>query len=224
MKEYDVKHLFHFIVTLRQGLPKDFDTILGDIRTKCPQGCVTLLEGKKVNLRILEKEDIPTYAAWMNNQEFVGEFFLAPQLSVSHIEKRLSEPSPDSALFIIESKKATKSGWITYFETRYGGYASSTEIGYMVTPEGRGKGYCTEAVAIILDYLYLLREIDRIQALIAEENVASKRVLEKNGFKKEGVLRRLFYSLGKWWDTSVYSILREEWGSPKILKKKLWKE
>jgi len=186
MKEYDVKHLFHFIVTLRQGLPKDFDTILGDIRTKCPQGCVTLLEGK--------------------------------------IEKRLSEPSPDSALFIIESKKATKSGWITYFETRYGGYASSTEIGYMVTPEGRGKGYCTEAVAIILDYLYLLREIDRIQALIAEENVASKRVLEKNGFKKEGVLRRLFYSLGKWWDTSVYSILREEWGSPKILKKKLWKE
>jgi RimJ/RimL family protein N-acetyltransferase len=52
-----------------------------------------------------------------------------------------------------------------------------------------------------------------------EENVASKRVLEKNGFTKEGVLRKLSYGKGKWWDPSIYSILREEWGSPKILKK-----
>ncbi|MFX1301370.1 MAG: GNAT family N-acetyltransferase [Promethearchaeota archaeon] len=183
-----------------------------------------MLKGKKINLHIIEKEDIPTYAAWMTSQEFVGEFFIAPQISVSDIEKRLSEPSPGSALFIIESKNGTKSGWISYYQLKFGGYATSTELGYMVTPEGRGKGYCTEAVAIILDYLYLLQDINRIQALIAEENVASKRVLEKNGFKKEGVLRRLFYSLGKWWDISVYSILREEWGSPKILKNKLWKE
>lgn len=223
MKKYDVKPTFHIIAKLRGGLKKDFDTILGSIVTIWWLGCALVLEGKKVNLRIIDKEDFSTYAAWMNNQEFVGDFFMAPQMSVSHIEKSLSEPSPDSALFIIESKDGTKSGWITYFQTRYGGYATSNELGYMVTPEGRGKGYCSEAVALILDYLYLLKDIDRIQALIVEENVASKRVLEKNGFKKEGVLRKLVYSLGKWWDTSVYSILRDEWGSPKILKKKLWK-
>lgn len=219
-----MKQKFHIIAKLRRCFEKDFDTILGCIVAIWWLGCAIVLEGKKVNLRVIDKEDFSTYAAWMTNQEFVGDFFMAPQMSVSDIEKRLSEPSPDSALFIIESKDGTKSGWITYFQTSYGGFASSTELGYMVTPDGRGKGYCSEAVALILDYLYLLREKDRIQALIMEENVASKRVLEKNGFKKEGVLRRLFFSLGKWWDISVYSILREEWGSPKILKKKIWKE
>ncbi len=82
-----------------------------------------------------------------------------------------------------------------------------------------GKGYCSEAVAIMLDYLFLLREIPRIQSVIFEENVASRRVLAKNGVVKEGILRKLSFGLGKWWDCTVYSILREERGKPKILQK-----
>jgi len=50
-------------------------------------------------------------------------------------------------------------------------------------------------------------------------NVASQKVLEKNGFKKEGTIRKSFFAKGEWRDMLLYSILREEWKEPKILTK-----
>jgi len=57
----------------------------------------------------------------------------------------------------------------------------------------------------------------RIQAQTDQRNVASQRVLEKAGFKKEGTLRKNFFMRGEWTDDYIYSILREEWKEPKIL-------
>jgi ribosomal-protein-alanine N-acetyltransferase len=61
------------------------------------------------------------------------------------------------------------------------------------------------------------KNIVRVQAEINPENVASQRALENAGFKKEGTLRKAFFSRGEWIDTAVFSILREEWKEPKIL-------
>jgi len=69
----------------------------------------------------------------------------------------------------------------------------------------------------MVDYLFLSKETVRIQASADPRNVASQRVLEKVGFKKEGTLRKSLFLKGKWTDLSVYSILREEWKEPKIL-------
>jgi RimJ/RimL family protein N-acetyltransferase len=85
-------------------------------------------------------------------------------------------------------------------------------------PNERGKGYTTEAVGLLVDYLFLLKDIQRIQALINEDNTPSKRVLEKNGFKMEGILRKLAFMIGKHTDTALYSIIRDDWGEPKILQ------
>ncbi|MCJ7470823.1 GNAT family N-acetyltransferase, partial [Candidatus Bathyarchaeota archaeon] len=51
------------------------------------------------------------------------------------------------------------------------------------------------------------------------ENKASQRILEKAGFKKEGVSRKGSFVRGQWRDTVNYSVLREEWKQPKILTK-----
>ena len=71
----------------------------------------------------------------------------------------------------------------------------------------------------MVDYLFLTRNIVRIQAQVDPENVASWKTLEKIGFQKEGILRKAFYCRGKWKDDLIYSILREEWKQPKILTK-----
>lgn len=71
----------------------------------------------------------------------------------------------------------------------------------------------------MVDYLFLSKENMRIQAQTDARNVASQRVLEKAGFKKEGTLRKNFFMRGDWTDTLLYSILREEWKGPKILTK-----
>jgi RimJ/RimL family protein N-acetyltransferase len=94
------------------------------------------------------------------------------------------------------------------------------EIGGFLIPSESGKGYTTEAIQIMVDYLFLSKDIVRIQAEAHVENIASQKVLEKNGFKREGLLRKAMLTWGKWADVYIYSILREEWKEPKILTKK----
>jgi len=69
----------------------------------------------------------------------------------------------------------------------------------------------------MVDYLFLSKNIVRIQATADPRNKASWKALENAGFKKEGVLRKHFYCRGEWRDEYMYSILREEWKEPKIL-------
>jgi RimJ/RimL family protein N-acetyltransferase len=91
------------------------------------------------------------------------------------------------------------------------------EIGYVLIPSERGKGYCTEATQLIVDYLFLSKDIARIQATTHVGNVDSQKVLERAGFKKEGTLRKSNLVRGEWIDMFIFSILREEWKEPKIL-------
>jgi RimJ/RimL family protein N-acetyltransferase len=175
-----------------------------------------LLEGKKVNLRVMEKEDIPLFSEWCNNLEFFGEFEWLPQRSRAEHEKRYDAFTSDTNTkrFIIEKKDGTKIGNVVHFLT-----GSLLEIGYELVPNERGKGYCTEAVKIIVDYLFLSKDLPRIQAQTDPRNVASQKVLEKAGFTKEGTLRKSYLVRGEWTDSLIYSILREEWKEPKILTK-----
>ena len=87
----------------------------------------------------------------------------------------------------------------------------------MLEPGARGRGYGTEAVQLLVDYLFLHKDIGRIQAETHPANAASRRVLEKAGFSFEGLIRRSFFTRGVWRDTAMHSILRDEWGGPVLL-------
>jgi len=171
-----------------------------------------LLEGKTVNLRIMEKEDLPVLLEWNNNPEFYGDNLPFIQQSKTDLEKEFEKLSPERKVFFIEKKDGTKIGIITHFLT-----GNWWEIGYVMTPKERGKGYCSEAVRIMVDYLFLSKEMARIQAVTDVRNVASQKVLEKAGFTKEGTIRKSAFFRGKWRDWFLYSILREEWKTPKTL-------
>jgi RimJ/RimL family protein N-acetyltransferase len=178
-----------------------------------------LLEGKNVNLRIMEKEDLLLFAEWYDNPDFLGEAFFPIQRSMTETEKAFLEPNPyESKRFIIEKKDGTKIGTISHFNM-LSPVGKLLEIGYALMPSERGKGYGTEAAQLMVDYLFLGKETPRIQALTLVKNVASQRVLERVGFKKEGIMRRCFHIRGEWSDFAIFSILREEWKEPKILTK-----
>jgi RimJ/RimL family protein N-acetyltransferase len=174
-----------------------------------------LLEGKLVNLRVIEKEDFPILAEWFSEPEFWGEYKGLGQLSKGNIEKWYDkELAEGGKWFFIEKKDGTKVGFIHHFL-----WGNMLEIGYVLIPTERGKGYCTEAVQLMVDYLFLSKDIVRIQAVTHVENKASQKVLEKTGFKKEGILRKSVFVMGVWADFYILSILREEWKKPKILTK-----
>jgi len=171
-----------------------------------------LLEGKTVNLRVVEKEDLPLWSEWNNNPEFRGEYTPLPQESKTELAKRYDNLGPDAKWFFIEKKDGTKIGGVIYFPV-----GKLLEIGFALIPNERGKGYCTEAVEIMVDYLFASKEIVRIQATTHVENKASQKVLEKAGFTREGTIRKVLFIRGEWADGYLYSILREEWKEPKIL-------
>lgn len=80
-------------------------------------------------------------------------------------------------------------------------------LGYMMMSEHCGKGIATKAVSLMLDEVFRLRKLHRVTARVYGPNKASIRVLEKNGFQLEGVLREAVLCEGKPTDYLVYGLL-----------------
>jgi RimJ/RimL family protein N-acetyltransferase len=173
-----------------------------------------LLEGKNVNLRIVEKEDLASGVEWINNPEYFGEYQPLSQQSRSELEKQYDKLGPEEKWLFVEKKDGTKIGTISY-----GPVGKAFDIGYNIVVAERKKNYGTEAVGIIVDFLFLSKETVRVQAQIDPRNIASQKVLESDGFKKEGIIRKSMFIRGEWRDLILYSILRDEWKEPKILTK-----
>lgn len=157
----------------------------------------------------------------INNIDFYAAYGPITQGSKTETEKQFENPTPLATItkrvrFVIEKKDGTKIGFIAHYCVQP---IRLMEIGYAIIPSERGKGYGTDAVQIMVDYLFLSKDVVRIQAVTDVRNKASQRVLEKTGFQREGVLRKVGYVRGKWADACIYSILREEWKEPKILTK-----
>jgi [ribosomal protein S5]-alanine N-acetyltransferase len=82
------------------------------------------------------------------------------------------------------------------------------EIGYMSFPATNGKGYMSEAIKAVLEYGFEQMGLHSVEAIIDPKNIASERVLQKNGFVKEAhILENEFWD-GKFLDTAIYSLLR----------------
>ncbi|MBL8966338.1 MAG: GNAT family N-acetyltransferase [Spirochaetaceae bacterium] len=88
--------------------------------------------------------------------------------------------------------------------------ARRAEIGYDLLPREWGKGFMSEAVAAVLDYGFGAMGLNRIEAFITPGNAASVRVLEKNGFSREGLVRERDYFRGRLWDGILMAILRRD--------------
>jgi RimJ/RimL family protein N-acetyltransferase len=63
----------------------------------------------------------------------------------------------------------------------------------------------------MVDFGFRELRLQRITSWCIADNVASARVLDRLGFKREGRLRRNEFFKGRWWDTLLYALLAEEW-------------
>jgi RimJ/RimL family protein N-acetyltransferase len=181
-----------------------------------------LLEGKNVNLRVIEKDDMDFELGLINDMDLWGEYnSVQEHISKSEWIKRFDNPPAiwtitELRRFIVLKKDGTRIGFVSHSINPLEG---QVEIGYNIIPSERGKGFGTEAAQLMVDYLFLSKNVVRIQATTNVKNKASQRVLEKTGFTKEGTCRKSGFVRGVWTDSYLYSILREEWKEPKILTK-----
>ncbi len=94
---------------------------------------------------------------------------------------------------------------------------SRTELFYHIkNDENKQKGFMTEALTKVIEYGFLELNLHRIQALVANWNTPSVKLLLKNGFTKEGTMREDYFENGKQEDSDCYSLLKWEWEKHKL--------
>jgi RimJ/RimL family protein N-acetyltransferase len=85
------------------------------------------------------------------------------------------------------------------------------EIGFTLAREHQGKGYGSEAVTRLLDYLFADVGLHRVIAVTDCENQSSISLLERIGMRREGHFIRNVWFKGKWSDEFLYAVLGDEW-------------
>ena len=135
---------------------------------------------------VINKEEAPTYIALLD----------------SGIEK--NEAINWAITFKGENKLL---GIIGFYRTKFEDFRS--EIGYMLLSENHGKGIASEAVERALNYGFNEMNLHSIEAVIDPRNYASERVLQKNGFIKEGYFKENTFFNGEFLDSVIYSKIKK---------------
>jgi RimJ/RimL family protein N-acetyltransferase len=86
------------------------------------------------------------------------------------------------------------------------------ELGYVIGERDQwGKGHATEAVKLATAYAFLELGLEKSWARVVVANEASRRALERNGYRQVALFRQDRYVDGRWHDLWVGEILRDEW-------------
>jgi ribosomal-protein-alanine N-acetyltransferase len=84
-------------------------------------------------------------------------------------------------------------------------------LGYYIDEAHNGHGYATEAVRLALQFAFGPAGLHRVQAAVLPRNIASRRVLEKAGFSREGRSTKYLQINGVWEDHETFAMTLEDW-------------
>jgi RimJ/RimL family protein N-acetyltransferase len=114
-----------------------------------------------------------------------------------------------TAVAVIEGESAQLVGHMPFHP--WFGHATH-ELGWVIAADRQGRGYATEAARALMDFAFTTLACHRVIATCQPENVASWRVMEKLGMRREAHFRRgLYRETGEWWDEYFYALLADEY-------------
>lgn len=111
-------------------------------------------------------------------------------------------------MFVIETLKGVAVGAVNLnsIDEKNGTFS----IGMRIGREYRGKGYGTATMRILLKYAFFERRLNKYYGHCLESNIASKTMLKKLGCSQEGVRKQQVYTDGKYCDTILFGLTRDE--------------
>lgn len=83
-------------------------------------------------------------------------------------------------------------------------------IGYELRKEYWGRSYMSEALGKVVSFAFERLEVNRIEAEVMQGNIASDKLLSKAGFRKEGILREWMYWNNRYYDMTMFSLLKSD--------------
>jgi len=112
-------------------------------------------------------------------------------------------------LFLIRREDGMLTGAITLDNIRRGPAQSGT-LGYWIGEPFARQGFMSEAIIALVHHAFHKMDLSRVEAACLPENVASRGVLERSGFKYEGVAQSYLQIAGRWRNHVLYANLRAD--------------
>lgn len=170
------------------------------------------LHTPRLRLRALSMADAPAIFAYSQDPEVASHVLWETHASIEDSRAFLSvvESRYDGGLAMdwgIELEGRVV-GTIGFFDRRDD--HRRAELGYALGRAFWGRGLMVEACAAVVDHGFDTLGFHRVVASTRAENVASQRVLEKAGFRREGLRREHLHVKGRWWDIVVFGRLAHE--------------
>jgi RimJ/RimL family protein N-acetyltransferase len=171
-----------------------------------------MLRGERISLRPVRERDLDAlYSAHIDIANR-GEYFPRGVLSEVAFRREFTDNGywqRDEGMLVIEDRDGVIAGHIEFFQPV--SYWDAFELSYQLYDDSHaGRGYITEAVQLLVDYLFDTKQRHRIQLVIVPENRASRRIAEKCGFQLEGTLRGPFFNSGRNHDVVLYALIRTD--------------
>ena len=171
------------------------------------------LTGERIALRPLEPEEESVTQRWALESDLLTQTCRPPVLrSLARAGRDRTRRRPDAtrgAFAVVLRGTGTLIGHVTYFDLNFRN--RSAEIGYLLAPAARGKGFARDAVSLLLGYLFGGLGLNKVCAQTASSNTASTKLLEALGFHRDGVLREHHLHEGTLHDDFICSMLLSEW-------------
>jgi RimJ/RimL family protein N-acetyltransferase len=174
-----------------------------------------LLETERLLLRRFRADDAPAVAAYRSDPDIARYQGWDAPFALADAEAFVAA---------VSGADPRAAGWFQYaLELRAGGALSGdvgvnrhdagrqAEIGFTLAPRFHGRGYAAEAVARVVTHLLAEEGLHRVHASVDARNAASARLLERLGFRREGLEIQSQWWKGEWTDDLRYAVLASEW-------------
>ena len=168
------------------------------------------LETPRLRVRQLAPADWPAVHAYASDPDlmrFIPEGPLTEEQARAFVAENAGD---DARAFAVVLRSGGELIGHMLFHPWFG--PRTFEIGWVLDRRHHGQGYATEAARALLRHGFETLGLHRVIATCQPENVASWRVMEKLGMRREAHFRKCLHRGGAtWWDEYFYALLEEEW-------------
>jgi [ribosomal protein S5]-alanine N-acetyltransferase len=174
----------------------------------------SIIETNRLILRKVTKEDAGDMFKYLSDKEVVAPMGLAPFQTEKEVWDEINwyKTIYDEGtgirwgITLKDSDKVIGScGFLNMVPKHH-----RAEIGYELNQDYWGQGIASEALEAVIKYGFHDFQLERIEALIEPCNLRSQRLVEKQGFIREGLLRHYEFTCGKFDNLYMYSIIKED--------------
>lgn len=166
------------------------------------------LKGENIYFKSLNTDDVQeihSYASDEDVSRFIGwQLMKTLDETHNHVDAMLKREAAGTHLYASIVLTPTQAIIGTAMIFNFDHEANHAEIGYVFHKSHWGKGYGTEAVALMSAFAFESLKLHKLRACVVDVNVGSAKILEKNGFELEGRLKDHYFIDGSYYDSLLF--------------------